>query len=180
MKFHLRKSQDETTSIALEVNTDNLILATENCSLGQGTLASPIIADSFASFVGSDFPSFNAGETIEFEIEPDDSQYDAEVVCLLLNSIGKEDNYNSQMTEELFRSVFYCGNGSNATPMIDGVLSVYPDTPTSAGLTINASEDATKEFYFSYSIIFSMELNGQLYYYIIDPIIKVRGSSYPN
>ncbi len=175
-----------TKTITFTIKKKFLTEAVDNFDLSMGTIFKPFPVTSLAEITPPKLNTFYKGQSIEiglsFELESNPSP---KIVYCKIQNIGKKYNNENDPIDPytMWENIFSTSTGTT-TIAPDGSLYIKATANTPNVLKMSVVDDVSKDYFISYSIIFSlkMKLNGNAfkdYYFIIDPLAKISSNHPP-
>ncbi len=186
MNIQLKKiNAGKTVSkISFSLNVLNLYESINNCSINLGTIKDPIRADNFTTINEPIFSEFTEGETIEigFNFDKEQGKENFSFISCEITNVGKDyinaltNPDEKTITLNSWKSIFDYKDKSNILSIPDGTLCLVPKN-NKCRITINSAKPKPSKTatvtYISYSLTISMKYNSKIYYFKIDPLMKI-------
>ena len=166
--------------IRFEFDFECLREAVKNTDIGEGSYLSPIQLD---PFVINDLKNFfNIEEGNGFTVYMDFKDANPQPECHYLRLQNRNKTQNNIMTPEDWEKRFFIKENINALCTPDGSLFLKPfvnnDGLQSFEILTKESDSSTteKDIYISYTIVLSLLIDNKIYFFRIDPLVKVSSN----
>ncbi len=183
MHFTLGVKTDETVYYKFPIAIDDLVSVIRDSYLGLGTSYDPIVVDDFVTLTRSKYPEIAEQTTISIQLvyesgNPAYADLKPQIVCCKIRNIGRAFNNDSLLPENHWSTIFqFDENRLLSAP--DGILYVSPDKDNICHITTKKEMNA---IYLAYSVIIAMTIpdntgEKRRYYFILDPVVRIRSNS---
>ncbi|AXG69867.1 hypothetical protein KORDIASMS9_02095 [Kordia sp. SMS9] len=179
----ITSSTNTTKKISFTVQTKLLLEAIKYTDIALGTSAKPIPIDSFVSINDSELHEFLSGETIAFQLAPnnDSEDLELELVACNIHNVGQDFNNKFVTVPHPWKNILDVDKES-ILELPDGSLSIKPENGICSIEVSKGLDDKKLEAYLSYKVIFKTTISIKnrsgkemlrTFYFVIDPLIKV-------
>jgi len=184
IKINVKTSQNYPQKFP--INANDLKEAVKTCYLGLGTPYQPIRVDNFVNLEGSQFPIIPPKAKISIKLCPedgDDCQYklsDPKLVCCKVKNVDRKFNDKDRIAKGFWKKIFDC-NSKHVFCAPEGTLFISPNKKGKCSIS---TRKIFPETIVAYSIMFSLIIEHKdgykrRYYFILDPVVKIRSNPPP-